>query len=231
MISARRRLRGEGDRIAGALRQLLQLAEERGKVARLRRVEQTQRLAKPLRVEAGVLAGEGAPQAMQATGGAGVFSGGEMLGVAQSRFVLAQAQDFCARRGGFESETLAQRAGEGRVLAQDSVEQSEAGAGGEKGGGGLALASSIRRAPMTEAADNSAGFAAARARRAAAAAGALRAARGTLAQGKTDRTDRIACGDGGAAAALCQRLFARYPPRLSSANTCPIRCAYRWLSV
>ena len=61
MISARRRLRGERERIAGALRQLPQLADERGNVARLRRVEQPQRLAKPLRVEPGVLAGEGAP--------------------------------------------------------------------------------------------------------------------------------------------------------------------------
>ena len=118
MISARRRLRGEGDRIAGALRQFLQRAEERGNVARLRRVEQTQRLTKPLSVEAGVLAGEPAPQTVQTTCGAGVSGNGKMLGVAQSRFVLAQAQKSGARGGGFERETLAQRAGEGRVLPQ-----------------------------------------------------------------------------------------------------------------
>jgi hypothetical protein len=76
---------------------------------------------------------------MQAAGGAGVVSGREMLGVAQSPFVFAQAQDFCARRGGFESETLAQCVGKGRRWAQDSVEQSEAGASGEKGGGSRVL--------------------------------------------------------------------------------------------
>ena len=59
---------------------------------------------------------------------------------------------------------------------------------------------------MTEAAENSAGFAAARARWAIAGAGALPAARGTPAPGKTNRTDRIACRDGGAAAALCHRI-------------------------
>jgi hypothetical protein len=59
---------------------------------------------------------------------------------------------------------------------------------------------------MTEAAENSAGFAAAQVQRPAAAAGALQTARGTLAQGKTNRTDRIACRDGGAAAALCHRI-------------------------
>ena len=106
MISARRRLRCQGDRIAGALRQLLQRAEERGEVARLRRVEQTQRLTKPLRVELGVLAGEGAPQTMQTPGGARVLGGGEMLGVAQSRFVLAQAQNSCARGGGASARRL-----------------------------------------------------------------------------------------------------------------------------
>ena len=39
MISARRRLRGERDRIAGALRQFLQRAGEGGEIARRRRVE------------------------------------------------------------------------------------------------------------------------------------------------------------------------------------------------
>ena len=74
---------------------------------------------------------------MQTPGGARVFGGGEMLGVAQSRFVLAQAQKSGARGGGFKSQTVPQRAGEGRVPPQDSVEQSEAGARGEKGGGAL----------------------------------------------------------------------------------------------
>ena len=77
------------------------------------------------------MAGEGAPKPVQAAGGPGIVGDGEMLGVAQSPFVLAEAQDFCARRGGFESETLAQCAGEGRILPQDSVEQSEAGASGD----------------------------------------------------------------------------------------------------
>jgi len=60
---------------------------------------------------------------------------------------------------------------------------------------------------MREMAHNSAGFAAEGVRWPAAAAGALQAARGTPAPGRTDLTDRIACGDGGAAAALCQRIF------------------------
>jgi hypothetical protein len=66
---------------------------------------------------------------------------------------------------------------------------------------------SDRGAPSAEEADNSAGFATARTRRTAAPAGALRAPRRPPAQGKTDRPDRIACGDGDAAAALCQRQF------------------------
>ena len=43
---------------------------------------------------------------MQTPGGTRILGGGEVLGVAQSRFVLAQAQDFRARGSGFESETL-----------------------------------------------------------------------------------------------------------------------------
>ena len=74
---------------------------------------------------------------MQTPGGARILGGGEVLGVAQRALVLAQAQKSGARGGGFESQTLAQRAGKGRVLANDSVEQSEPGAGGEKGGGAL----------------------------------------------------------------------------------------------
>ena len=54
-------------------------------------------------------------------------------------------------------------------------------------------AASVRGAPMPETADSSVEFAALRDRRAAAAAGALRAPRGPPAQGKTNRTDRIAC--------------------------------------
>jgi len=147
MISARRRLRCQGDRIAGALRQLLQRAEERGVVARLRRVEQTQRLTKPLRVESGVLPGEGAPKPMQAPGGAGVVSGREMLGITQSPFVLAQAQDFCARRSRAQRQAAPQRAGEERIWEQDAGDKSEAGAGGEKGGGALLLRSPIDARP------------------------------------------------------------------------------------
>ena len=107
MISAHRRLRCQGDRIAGALRQVLQRAKEGGGVARLRRVEQTQRLTKPLRVESAVLASEPAPQAVQAAGGPALLGDGEMLGVAQSCFVLAQAQNSCARGGAAQRETLA----------------------------------------------------------------------------------------------------------------------------
>ena len=61
---------------------------------------------------------------------------------------------------------------------------------------------------MQETAHNSAGFAAALARWAAVVVGALQALNRSRAQRKTDRTDRIACSDGDAAAALCQRLFA-----------------------
>ena len=74
---------------------------------------------------------------MQTAAGARVFAGGEMFGVAQSRFVLAQPQDFCARGGGAQRQAAAQRAGAGRALAKDAVEQSEAGADGEKGGRAL----------------------------------------------------------------------------------------------
>ena len=71
---------------------------------------------------------------MQTPGGARVLDGGEVLGVAQSRFFLAQAQKPGACGGGFKSETVPQRASEGRVLPQDFVKQSEPRAGGEKGG-------------------------------------------------------------------------------------------------
>ena len=84
---------------------------------------------------------------MQTPGGTRILGGGEVLGVAQSRFVLAQAQDFRARGSGFESETLSQRAHERRVLPQDCVEQGEPGAGGEKGGGACLLCSRIDARP------------------------------------------------------------------------------------
>ena len=54
---------------------------------------------------------------MHTPGRARVVGGSEVLGVAQSRFVLAQAQKPGARGGGFESETVPQRAGERRLLA------------------------------------------------------------------------------------------------------------------
>ena len=114
---------------------------------------------------------------MPTPGGARVLGGGEVLGVAQSRFVLAQAQKSGARGGGFKSQTVPQRAGEGRVLPQDSVEQSEAGAGGEKGGGALLQALRFEARPCRKRPRNPVGFAALRGRRAAAGAGVLPAPR------------------------------------------------------
>ena len=85
----------------------------------------------PAGVEAGRAAGEVAPQPEQLRRRAERVADGEAQ-VAQRAFVGVEAQDFCASRGALQREAGAQRPGGGRVGAQEGVEQSEPGAGGEQ---------------------------------------------------------------------------------------------------
>ena len=147
MISARRRLRCQGDRIAGALRQLLQRAEERGEVAgsgaSSRRSASQSRSASsrascPARERHNRCrrpAGPGSSAAARCSASRKAPSS------SRNRRTLAPA---AAARS---ASRLRSAPAKGGFWAQDAVEQSEAGPGGEKGGGALLLRPQVDARP------------------------------------------------------------------------------------
>lgn len=123
-------------RIFQALGETPQRRGQRLKIEVSRQLEQIRRPAQVLLVEPCGARGETAPQPMNAPGraGIGVRAGAgrkNMFGVAQRARVLATAGQSGAGGRRAQGEALPQHPGERRILAQDDVQQSEAGAGEE----------------------------------------------------------------------------------------------------